>query len=200
MSASGGREAGWHGTIARHLRDGAAVRLAAVDTCTSQIAEAARAIVLCLRDGGKVVFCGNGGSAADAQHLAAELVGRYLRDRDALPAIALTTDTSVLTAVGNDHGYARVFERQVQALVGSGDVLVALSTSGESESIVRAVAAAKARGAVTIGLTGQAQSRVGTDADIAIRVPSMVTPFVQETHIAIGHAICGIVEDEVGGP
>jgi D-sedoheptulose 7-phosphate isomerase len=181
--------------IAAHLRDGAAVRLASIDACTPAIIAAARAIIVSLRAGGKVVFCGNGGSAADAQHLSAELVGRYLRDRDALAAIALTTDTSVLTAVGNDHGYASVFERQVRAIVGPLDTLVAISTSGRSESTVRAATAANEIGATTVGMTGDDPSTLGGLVAISIRVPSTLTPLIQETHLAIGHAICGLVED-----
>ncbi len=199
MADIGADDASWGAVVASHLRDGADVRLAAVEACTPAIVQASRAIVASLRAGGKVVFCGNGGSAADAQHLAAELVGRYLRDREALAAIALTTDTSVLTAIGNDYGYSGVFERQVRALVGPADTVVALSTSGASESVVRAVVAANAIGAVTIGLTGEAISPVGSAVTIAIRVPSTKTPFIQETHIAIGHVICGLVEAAATG-
>ena len=129
--------------------------------------------------------------------MAAELVGRYLRERNALAAIALTTDTSVLTAVGNDYGYPRVFERQVQALVRPEDTVVALSTSGRSESVLRAVAAANDLGAVTIAMTGVDQSPVGTAATFAIRAPSRNTPYIQEIHIAIGHAMCSIVEQAI---
>ena len=191
-----GQEA-WCDAIEAHLRDGAAVRLAVIDSCLPVIVQAAAAIAQCLHGGGTVFFCGNGGSAADAQHLAAELVGRYLRDRHALAAVALTTDSSILTAVGNDHGFARVYERQVTALVRARDVLVALSTSGRSESVVRAVVAAKQVGATVIGMTGAADSPVAALADIAVRVPSTATPFIQEAHIAIGHAICGVVEAAV---
>lgn len=199
MTEIGAPAVTWDAIVAAHLRVGAAVRLAAIAACTPAIVQAARTIVTSLCAGGKVVFCGNGGSAADAQHLAAELVGRYLRERDALAAIALTTDTSVLTAIGNDYGYALVFERQVRALVGKSDTLVAISTSGRSESVLRAVEAANAIGAVTIAMTGGAESPVGTAAMIAIRVPSTETPLVQETHIAIGHVMCGLVEEATSG-
>lgn len=188
----------WGEVIARHLSDGAAVRLATIDACTPNILEAALCIVEAIRNGGKVMFCGNGGSAADAQHLAAELVGRYLREREAIAAIALTTDTSVLTAIGNDSGYANVFERQVRALSRPTDVLIAISTSGESESVIRAVVAAKELGVATIGLTGQGHSRVAQLVDVAIQVPSLLTPFIQEAHIAIGHVICELIEVSVG--
>lgn len=199
MDENSSAVADWGAVVAAHMREGASVRLATIDACTPAIVQAARAMVTSLQGGGKVVFCGNGGSAADAQHLAAELVGRYLRERDALAAIALTTDTSVLTAIGNDYGYAAVFERQVRALVGKSDTLVAISTSGRSESVLRAVVAANAIGAITIGMTGGAASPIGTAAVIAIRVPSTVTPLIQETHIAIGHAMCGLVEEAVAG-
>jgi len=187
----------WGETVASHLREGAAVRVDAIEACTPAILLAAQAIISSLTAGGKVVFCGNGGSAADAQHLAAEFVGRYLRERNGLASIALTTDTSVLTAVSNDFGYDSVYERQINALVYPGDVVVVLSTSGESESIVRAVSAAKTRGAATIALTGINDSRVGRQVNIAIRVPSAHTPYIQETHIAIGHLICGLVENSL---
>ena len=185
----------WGDAVASHLREGAKVRVDAIEACTPAILMAAHAMISSLRAGGKVVFCGNGGSAADAQHLAAEFVGRYLRERSGLAAMALTTDTSVLTAVSNDFGYDSVYERQINALVYPGDVVVVLSTSGESESIVRAVSAAKSRGAATIGLTGINDSRVGRNVNIAIRVPSTETPYIQETHIAIGHLSCGLVEN-----
>jgi D-sedoheptulose 7-phosphate isomerase len=180
--------------IATHLREGAAVRLATIEACLPAIVQAAAVIVRCLQAGGTVFFCGNGGSAADAQHLAAELVGRYLHDRRALAGVALTTDTSVLTAVGNDRGYATVFERQVNALVRTGDVLIALSTGGHSENVIRAVIAAKNNKATVIGMTGSADSPVSEAAQITIRIPSRFTPFIQEMHLAIGHAMCGVIE------
>ena len=188
-----GQEA-WRDAIEAHLRDGAAVRLAVIDSCLPVVVEAATAIVRCLQAGGTVYFCGNGGSAADAQHLAAELVGRYLHDRKALAGVALTTDTSVLTAVGNDLGYATIFERQVNALVRKGDVLIALSTSGHSENVIRAVTAAKNNQATVIGMTGSADSPVSAAAQIAIRIPSLLTPFIQEMHLAVGHAMCEVIE------
>jgi len=185
----------WVEAVASHLNEGAAVRVAAIEACTPAIILAAQAVISSLRAGGKVVFCGNGGSAADAQHLAAEFVGRYLRDRKALAAVALTTDTSVLTSISNDYEFNKIFERQVEALVRHGDVLIALSTSGESENIIRAISIAKTYGALTVGITGQGPCRLSSNADIAIRVPSNSTPIIQEIHIAIGHCICGIIED-----
>ena len=171
--------------------------MAKVEACLPAIVTAADAIIQCLQRGETVSCCANGRRAADAQHLAAELVSRYLRERKALAAIALTTDTSVLTAVGNDHSFASVFERQVLAQVRTGDVLVTLSTSGQSESVMRAATAARACGATVIGMTGDAESTVVRLADVAIRVPTSFTPSIQVAHIAIGHALCEIIETEV---
>jgi D-sedoheptulose 7-phosphate isomerase len=153
------------------------------------IARAAEELGSCLLGGRKVLMLGNGGSAADSQHFAAELVGRFVEERRALPAIALTTDTSILTAVGNDYGYERVFERQVEALGEEGDVLVAFSTSGTSPSVVRAATAAGKQGMRVIGLTGQSGGPLAEVADVAIQVPSTSTAMVQEAHVFILHAI-----------
>lgn len=158
------------------------------------VERAARTLADIVRQGHKVMFCGNGGSAADAQHLAAELTGRYLKERNPLPALALTTDTSALTAIGNDYGFAEVFARQLRALGRSGDGLVAISTSGNSDNVVSAVAAAKEIGIATIALTGQAGGKLRQFADIAICVPSAQTNHIQEMHIAIGHYLCGFIE------
>jgi D-sedoheptulose 7-phosphate isomerase len=161
------------------------------------VAAVERAAVLvadALAGGGQVLFCGNGGSAADAQHLAAELVGRLQLERPAYRAVALTTDTSVLTAVGNDYGYADVFARQVEGLGRPGDVLVAISTSGRSENVLRAAATARARGMTVVALLGPAASPLDRDADLALHVDGDVAGLVQQGHITIGHAICGWVE------
>lgn len=154
----------------------------------------ARACVTTLRAGGKVMFAGNGGSAADAQHLAGEFVSRFNFDRPGLAGIALTTDTSVLTAIGNDYGYEHVFRRQVQALARRGDVLVGLSTSGNSPNVVAALAEARGLGVVTVGFTGNRNGRMDALCDHLIRVPSALTPRIQEGHIAVGHTLCGVVE------
>lgn len=146
--------------------------------------------------GRKVLFCGNGGSAADSQHLAAELMGRYLKDRNPLPALALTVDTSALTAIGNDYGYADVFSRQLRGIGAKGDVLVGLSTSGNSENVLRALTAAKEMGVATIGLTGEGGGKMRAVCDVTICVPSKETNHIQEMHIAIGHYLCGFVEHE----
>ncbi|MEA2450311.1 MAG: D-sedoheptulose 7-phosphate isomerase [Thermoleophilaceae bacterium] len=163
------------------------------------VADVAGAIAESLRRGGKLVLFGNGGSAADAQHIAAELVGRYLRDRAALPALALTDNSSILTAVANDYGYDHVFKRQVEAVCRAGDVALALSTSGDSPNVVAGVEAARTAGARTVGLTGAGGGHLLELCDVCIRVPSDDTPRIQEAHALIGHVLCEIVEDELGG-
>jgi D-sedoheptulose 7-phosphate isomerase len=147
-----------------------------------------------LRAGGKVMFAGNGGSAADAQHLAGEFVSRFNFDRPGLAGIALTTDTSVMTAIGNDYGYEHVFRRQVQALARPGDVLVGLSTSGNSPNVVLALEQARAMGVTTVGFTGNRGGRMDVLCDHLLRVPSPLTPRIQEGHIVLGHTLCGLVE------
>ncbi|AWJ85566.1 phosphoheptose isomerase (plasmid) [Azospirillum sp. TSH58] len=148
-----------------------------------------------LKSGGKVLFCGNGGSAADSQHLAAELTGRYLRDRAPLAAVALTVDTSALTAIANDYSYDEVFARQVRGLGRAGDVLVGISTSGNSRNVVAALEAARALGMRTVGLTGAAGGRMKELCDVCLCVPSTDTPRIQEMHIAAGHMLCELVEN-----
>lgn len=145
--------------------------------------------------GGKVIFCGNGGSAADAQHLAAELMGRFLIDREPMAAISLTVDTSALTAIGNDYGYDKVFSRQLRGLARPDDVLVGLSTSGNSENIVSAFEAARNMGVKTIGLTGRGGGRMASLSDLLIAVDDDRTSHIQEAHIVIGHMLCAFVED-----
>lgn len=147
-----------------------------------------------LRAGGKILFAGNGGSAADAQHLAGELVSRLHYDRPGLAALALTVDTSVLTAIGNDYGYEHVFARQINAVGRAGDVLVGLSTSGRSPNILAALKEARSLGITTVGFTGQPGGEMPGLCEYCIRVPSSETPRIQEGHIALGHTICGLVE------
>jgi len=181
--------------IGGYLASSAAVAAALAERPgVAAVERAARLVAGALAGGGQVLFCGNGGSAADAQHLAAELVGRLQLERPAYRAVALTTDTSVLTAVGNDYGYADVFARQVEGLGRPGDALVAISTSGRSESVLRAVAAAKVRGMVVVAFLGPAASPLDGTADLALHVDGDVTGLVQQGHITIGHAICGWVE------
>lgn len=161
------------------------------------IAEAAALIADALRRGGLVAFCGNGGSAADCQHLAGELVGRFRRERPAWRAMALTTDTSILTAIGNDYGYEQVFARQVDGHMGARDVLVVFSTSGGAANCLLAADAARARGVTVVGLTGSHGGALRSRSDLCLCVPSDDTPRVQEAHIAIGHIICDLVEQEL---
>ena len=157
-------------------------------------AQATGISIAALRAGRKLLFCGNGGSAADAQHWAGELVSRFHYDRPGLPAIALTTDSSILTAIGNDYGYDRVFARQVEALGVAGDVLVAISTSGNSPNVVAAIEAARGQGLATIGFTGQGGGRMAALCDVCIRIPSTSTPRIQEGHEVLGHALCALIE------
>ncbi len=167
---------------------------------TTRIAEAASIIVDAYRSGGKVVAFGNGGSAADAEHLAGELVGRFNRDRPPLGAVALTDNTAALTAIANDYSYGDVFARQVHALGAGGDVAVAFSTSGNSENVVGGVRAAREIGMKTIGLTGADGGLLATEVDVALGYPADATPRIQEGHTFIGHVICEIVEDELFPP
>jgi len=148
-----------------------------------------------LKNQKKVLLCGNGGSAADAQHIAAELVGRFKKERRGLPAVALSTDTSALTAISNDYGYEQVFARQVEALAQKGDVLIAISTSGESENVLRAVEVARTMGCKCIGLLGRDGGRIKDMCDAAIVVPVEDTPRIQEMHILVGHILCALVDE-----
>jgi phosphoheptose isomerase len=177
------------------LHAGIALRARIEDTCGDRIVEAAERIVASYRAGGKLLLCGNGGSAADCQHMATELVSQLRPDveREGLAAIALTTDTSFLTAFANDHGYEGVFARQVQALGRKGDVLLAISTSGNSKNVLRAVDQARAKGMVALALTGEGGA-LAEVADLAIQVPSKDTQLVQEMHLAIEHLLCELVE------
>ncbi|WP_211872288.1 D-sedoheptulose-7-phosphate isomerase [Plastoroseomonas arctica] len=180
---------------------GASARvLAAMEADVALCEATARAASLCtaaLRAGGKILLCGNGGSAADAQHWAGELVARFHYDRPGLAAIALTTDSSILTAIGNDYGYERIFARQVEALGAKGDVLLALSTSGNSPNILAAVEAARAKGIAIVGFTGRGGGKMAVLCDLCIRIPSDITPQIQEGHEVLGHALCAIIEAEM---
>ena len=159
---------------------------------------AGETIARALEAGGKVMFCGNGGSAADSQHLAAEFSGRFIADRRPLAGLALSTDSSALTCIGNDYGFEHVFTRQLQALGKSGDCLVGISTSGKSPNVVNAFGYARSVGIVTIGLLGGDGGLLASACDIAIIVPYRVTARIQEAHILIGHSLCGIVEARLG--
>jgi D-sedoheptulose 7-phosphate isomerase len=163
----------------------------------SELVEAIDAVVDAYRSGNKVLLAGNGGSAADAQHIAAELVGRYLRERKPLPAIALSVNTSSLTAIGNDYGYAMVFVRQLEAFARPGDVFIAISTSGQSENVIRAMNKAREMGVKTIGFTGRDGGKMKDLSDIHLCVPSSETPRIQECHILMGHILCDVTEQRL---
>ncbi len=162
------------------------------------VARASEIITECLRSGGKLMICGNGGSAADSQHIAAEFTGRFLEDRRPLAALALSTDSSALTCIGNDYSFAEVFSRQVAALGRPGDCLLGISTSGNSENILRAVEVGREIGVRAIGLLGRDGGKLSASCDHAIVVPSDVTARIQEAHILIGHTLCGAVEQMLG--
>jgi len=164
----------------------------------SSIPNVAFLMTACIASGNVIFWCGNGGSAADSQHLAAELVGRFKKDRKALRSIALTTDTSVLTCVANDYSYEDIFSRQLEALARSGDVLVVISTSGQSENVLRAIKTAKQLGVKTIALLGKDGGEAKDLADVSLVVPSNSTARIQEAHILIGHILCDLIEQEMG--
>jgi D-sedoheptulose 7-phosphate isomerase len=181
-------------SIRRQFLESAAVKQEAAQSLAEPVAAAAAMVLAALRAGHKVLLCGNGGSAADAQHIAAELVGRYTRERPGYPAIALTTDTSNLTAIGNDYGFDRIFARQVEALGQAGDVLIAISTSGNSPNVLRAVEQAQALGMATVGLAGRDGGALVAATDLCLVAPHDVTARIQELHITIGHILCDLVE------
>ena len=180
--------------IRRQLAESARVKQAFSDALVARIAEFAQRSAAAIRRGGKLVFFGNGGSAADAQHLAAELVVRLRTERPGLPALALTTNTSVLTAAGNDYGFERIFSRQMESLVGPHDVVVALSTSGTSPNIVKAIETARARGSFLVALTGETGGALAGKVDILLDIPSRDPQRIQEAHITIGHIVCSLIE------
>jgi len=176
------------------LRDLAALAARVADTLGPQLDVALGLVEDTVRNGGTLFFCGNGGSAADAQHLAAELSGRYLVDRPGLPAVALTTNSSAVTAIGNDYGYDEVFSRQLQGIGRRGDVLVAITTSGGSANVSKAVEMARRLGMIVIGMTGMKGTAFARRCDFALTTPHAATPRVQEGHIAMGHAWCELIE------
>ena len=170
---------------------------AVMGTMEVDLEKASALAVEVLKRGNKVLLCGNGGSAADAQHIAAELTGRYKIERRGFPGIALTTDTSALTAIANDYGYDRVFDRQVEALANEGDLLIGISTSGNSANIISALTLAKELGCITIGFSGRNGGKMNEVCDVNLVVPSDDTPRIQEMHILFGHTICQIIDDEL---
>lgn len=163
------------------------------------IRKIADTLITAFKNGHRLYLIGNGGSAADAQHIAGELIGRFKMNRRPLPAVALTTDTSVITALANDFGYDTCFARQVEALSGAGDVVLALSTSGNSKGILHAVQIARDRGAITIGFTGEDGGLLKDAVDICLKIPSDNTPRIQECHITVGHVLCSLIEKELFG-
>jgi len=183
--------------IIQRLKESASILKAIAESGAGDIESAAQLIINAYKNGGKVVLLGNGGSAADAQHLAGELVGKFMLKRQAFPAIALTTNSSILTAVANDWSYDTVFSRQVEALVTEKDVIIGISTSGNSPNVIEAIKLGKKKGAKTIALTGGNGGKLADAADLVLSVPSDITPRIQEAHITIGHIICELVEREL---
>lgn len=177
-----------------HAAEGARLRERHFQQNANRVVEVALRMALTLARGRKILFCGNGGSAADAQHLAAEFVNRFMMERPPLPALALTTDTSILTAIGNDYGYEQVFLKQVQALGQTGDMLVGISTSGDSLNVTLALKAAREKGVTTVGMTGRGGGEMAPLCDYLLDVADRRTPLVQEIHIAMGHLLCQLTD------
>ena len=183
--------------IRRQLAESARVKQSFPDKLIDAISVFAERGAEALRRGGKLVFFGNGGSAADAQHLAAELVVRLRKERPGMPALALTTNPSILTAAANDYGFERVFSRQIESLVGAGDVLVALSTSGNSANVIAGVQAGRKRAAFLVALTGETGGKLNGTVDLLLNVPSSDPQRIQEAHITIGHIVCSLIENSL---
>ena len=181
--------------VIRELEESASIKRILAENLPDVIANAAKIVLNVYKAGGKVFLIGNGGSAADAQHIAAEFIGRFKLERMGLPAIALTTNTSTLTALANDYGYDRVFSRQLEALANDKDVLIAITTGGTSPNILKAAEMAHSKGVTVIGLTGATGGKLKDMADLTIMVPSDDTARIQEAHITIGHIICHLVEE-----
>lgn len=188
-------------TIKQHIEDSLQTkqRILSNEALLTQIGEAADLLIQAYQSGKKTLLAGNGGSAADAQHIAGEFVSKFYFDRPGIPSIALTTDTSILTAVGNDYGFERLFARQIEAQGQKGDVFIGISTSGNSKNILAALEACKAKGIKTIGLTGERKCRMDELCDIVLKIPSADTPRIQESHIMVGHILCGLVETALFG-
>ena len=178
------------------LNNSANLKKTVADTLSSEILNSAQEIKNRLEVGGKLLLMGNGGSAGDAQHIAAELVGRFKKERKAIPALALTVDTSSLTALGNDYGFETIFERQIEAIANKDDAVIGISTSGNSENVVRAIQKANSMGAYTIGLLGNNGGKLKEIVNLPIVIPSNDTARIQEVHITIGHIICEIIEED----
>lgn len=183
--------------IVRTIEESILVKQGVLRTMAPALLQAAEVLIASLNSGGKLILFGNGGSAGDAQHIAAELVGRFERERRALPAIALTTNSSTLTAIGNDYGYDKIFSRQVEAWAHLGDVAIGITTSGNSPNVLEGIAAAKAKGAKTIGMTGEKGGKLASQVDLCLKVPSSNTARIQESHIMIGHILCLLIEKNI---
>ncbi|MFH1541875.1 MAG: D-sedoheptulose 7-phosphate isomerase [bacterium] len=183
--------------IVSGLKESIEVKNLVIKELVPQIEEATQVIIKAIKNGNKLMVCGNGGSAADAQHIAGEFIGRFLKNRPAMAAIALTTDTTILTCLANDFGFETVFARQIEGLAKKGDVVLGLSTSGNSKNVELAFAKAKELGCTSIALLGCGGGTLKKSADISLIVPSAATPRIQESHITIGHIICGLVEEGV---
>jgi len=188
-----------HEIIKQELLESANVKRLVAENLTEKIAQAAQMIIDSYRNGGRLILFGNGGSAADAQHLAGEMVGRFLKERAALPAIALSSNASILTALGNDYDFDVIFARQLEAWGKKGDVVIGISTSGNSKNVILGIEKAKHLGAQTIGLTGRGGGQLAKTVHLALIVPSDDTPRIQEAHITIGHILCNIVEQTLFG-
>jgi D-sedoheptulose 7-phosphate isomerase len=182
------------------LKDHAKTLEQTIETCGELIETLAEVIINCFRNGNKVLLCGNGGSAADAQHVAAEFINRFRFDRSALPAIALTTDTSILTCIGNDSAFENTFSRQVEALAVKGDILVGISTSGISANVLKALDIARTKSVTTVGFTGEkGRKTMGSKCDYCLVIPSADTARIQECHEFVWHIVCGLVENQLFG-
>ncbi len=181
--------------ISQIIEESIEVKRGLIKSQSAAIEKAAQTIIAALKSGGKIIIFGNGGSAADSQHIAAELVGRFLKERKGLPAIALTTNTSILTAIANDYSYSQVFSRQLEALAGKNDVAIGISTSGKAANVIEAVELANKKGLTTVALTGCDGGGLARIAKISIIVPSKSTPRIQEAHVTIGHIICQLAEE-----
>jgi D-sedoheptulose 7-phosphate isomerase len=180
-----------HNELTEHLK----ITNNMINSVSDLVEKAAEDIIHSLKTGNKILICGNGGSAADAQHIAAEIVGRYKTERKGLPAIALTTDSSILTAVGNDFGFQYLYERQVEALAKNGDTIIGISTGGSSKNVINALNSAKKIGCKIIGLSGKDGGDFNSICDVNIVIPSSNTPRIQEMHILVGHIICQLIDD-----
>ncbi len=181
--------------IRKSFRESAEVKLAFLENYEDRILEVAQIMATAIRDGNKIILFGNGGSAADSQHIAAEIVGRFKKERRALPAIALTTDTSILTAVGNDYGFEEIFKRQLEALCMPGDVAIGISTSGNSPNVLKGIKTAHDYGATTVAFTGRNGGKLAEVSHYSFIVPSYETPRIQECHITLGHVLCELIDE-----